>query len=178
MKLAMGALLVLAAIGGFLQIPQVTHVLDTFMEPTFADSALYEEVSPSDTLTAVGLVVGAALGVLGIAIAYVLWVRNPEAPARIRTRLAPLHRLFSHKWYFDELIDGLIVRPFAWFGRFARGTFERLVVNGLFVGGTSGAVRAGSSAVRAAQSGFLRYYAALLLLGLAALGVYFLLAAA
>ena len=52
------------------------------------------------------------------------------------------------------------------------------MVNGLFVGGTSGAVRAGSSAVRAAQSGFLRYYAALLLLGLAGLGVYFLLAAA
>jgi NADH-quinone oxidoreductase subunit L len=45
------------------------------------------------------------------------------------------------------------------------------------VGGTTGAVRAGSSAVRAAQSGFLRYYAALLLFGLGGLGVYFLLAA-
>ena len=38
-------------------------------------------------------------------------------------------------------------------------------------------MRAGSSAVRAAQSGFLRYYAALLLLGLTGLGLYFLLAA-
>ena len=69
------------------------------------------------------------------------------------------------------------MRPFAWFGRFGRNVFERVVVNGLFVGGTSGAVRAGSAAVRAAQTGFLRYYAALLLLGVTALGLYFLIAA-
>ena len=55
--------------------------------------------------------------------------------------------------------------------------FERVVVDGVLVGGTSGAVRAGSAAVRAVQSGFLRYYAALLLLGVTALGLYFLIAA-
>ena len=38
-------------------------------------------------------------------------------------------------------------------------------------------MRAGSAAVRAAQTGFLRYYAALLLLGVTALGLYFLIAA-
>ena len=82
-----------------------------------------------------------------------------------------------HKWYFDELIDAVIVRPFAMFGRFARNVFERVVINGMLVGGPSGAVRAGSAAVRAMQSGFLRYYAALLLLGVTGLGLYFLLAA-
>ena len=69
------------------------------------------------------------------------------------------------------------MRPFAWFGRFSRDVFERVVVNGLLVGGTAGAVRAGSAAVRAAQSGFLRYYAALLLLGVTGLGAYFLISA-
>jgi NADH-quinone oxidoreductase subunit L len=110
-------------------------------------------------------------------VAYSLWVKNAAAPARIRARLAGLHTLFINKWYFDELIDTLIVRPFAWFGRFGRNTFERLVVNGLFVGGTAGVVRAGSAAVRGIQSGFLRAYTALLLLGLAALGLYFLISA-
>ena len=38
-------------------------------------------------------------------------------------------------------------------------------------------MRAGSAAVRAVQSGFLRHYAALLLVGVTALGLYFLLAA-
>jgi NADH-quinone oxidoreductase subunit L len=63
------------------------------------------------------------------------------------------------------------------FGRFARDVFERVFINGVLIGGPSGAVRAGSAAVRAVQSGFLRYYAALLLVGVTALGLYFLISA-
>jgi NADH-quinone oxidoreductase subunit L len=177
MKLAMGLLAVLAVIGGVLQIPHVTHALHSFLEPTFHDSTLYETIEPSDGLTVIGLVIGASVGLLGIAIAYHLWVRDPGQPAIIRQRLAPVHAFFANKWYFDELIDLVIVRPSAWFGRFARNVFERLVVNGVLVGGTSGLVRAGSAAVRSAQSGFLRFYAALLLVGVTGLGLYFLIAA-
>ena len=95
---------------------------------------------------------------------------RPTRRASLRARLGGLHRIFVNKWYFDEIINFLVVRPFAWFGRFGRNTFERVVIYGLFMGGTTAVVRAGSAAVRAAQSGFLRYYAALLLLGLTALG--------
>jgi NADH-quinone oxidoreductase subunit L len=59
-------------------------------------------------------------------------------------------------------------------GRFGQQTFERVVVNGLLVGGTTSLVRAGSAAVRAVQNGYLRYYAALLFVGLGGLCVYFL----
>jgi NADH-quinone oxidoreductase subunit L len=95
----------------------------------------------------------------------------------LRTRLAGLHSFFFHKWYFDEAIDAVVVRPSAFVGRFGRDVFERVVINGILVGGPSGVVRASSAAVRAVQSGFLRYYAALLLAGVAALGLYFLVAA-
>jgi NADH-quinone oxidoreductase subunit L len=92
-------------------------------------------------------------------------------------RFAGLHRFLVNKWYFDEAIDLVFVRPFAWTGRFARDTFERVFVNGALVGGASGVVRAASAGVRAAQSGYLRYYAALLLVGLTGLGAYFLISA-
>jgi NADH-quinone oxidoreductase subunit L len=177
MRLAMGALAVLATIGGLLQIPEVTSALHNFLAPSFADSATFEELEPSAALSWIGLLVGAAVGATGIFIAYQLWVVHPERPARIRQQFAPLHRLFVNKWYFDEAIDFLVVKPFAWFGRWGRNTFERVVVNGAIVGGVGGAVRAGSAAVRAIQSGYLRYYAALLLLGLAGLALYFLIAA-
>jgi NADH-quinone oxidoreductase subunit L len=177
MKVAMGALAVLSVVGGVLQIPEVTNVLHDFLEPTFAESRFYEELEPSGGLTVLSLLTGATLGLLGIWLAYQLWVRDPSRPAALRARLAGVHRVFVNKWYFDEILDRLVVRPFAWFGRFARDTFERLVINGVFVGGVTGAVRAGSAAVRAVQSGYLRYYAALLLLGLTALGLYFLVAA-
>ncbi len=177
MKIAMGLLAVLAIVGGVVNIPKVNEALHHFLEPTFAESALYEELEPSGTLTVIGLVVGALIAVAGIAIAYGLWVRSPERPAVLRSRFAFLHRIFVRKWYFDELIDVLIVRPWALSGRFARNVFERFFVQGAMVGGTSGAVRAASSAVRAVQSGYVRYYAALLLLGLTSLGAYFLLSA-
>ena len=173
---AMGALAVLAIFGGVVQIPGVTDVLHHFLAPSFEGSKYYEELEPSTGLTIVGMLTGTILALSGIALAYHLWVRKLEAPAALRARLAGLHHFFVNKWYFDELINFLVVRPFAWFGRFARNTFERIVINGVFIGGSTAAVRAGSAAVRAVQSGYLRYYAALLLLGLTALGLYFLLA--
>ena len=49
-----------------------------------------------------------------------------------------MQRLFVDKWYYDELVDVTVVRPFAWFGRFGQQTFERLFVNGALIGGTTG----------------------------------------
>jgi NADH-quinone oxidoreductase subunit L len=175
MKAAMSVLAFLAVVGGFLQIPKVTHVLETFLEPTFEHSNV--PVDKSDSLLAVGLVLGTVVGLAGIFVAYRVWVVAPGTSERIRARLEPLHRLFANKWYFDELIDLLVVRPFAWLGRFGQQTFERLFVSGTLVGGTTSLVRAGSAAVRGLQSGFLRAYAAVLVLGLAVVVFYFLLQA-
>jgi NADH-quinone oxidoreductase subunit L len=176
MKVAMGALAVLATIGGVVQIPGVTDALHNFLEPTFADSS-FENLEPSSTLTAIGLIVGAAISVTGIFIAYTLYVRRPEVPARLQSRFAFAHRIFVNKWYFDEGIDLVFVRPVAWLGRFFSTTFERVLVQGALVGGASGLVGLASAAVRRVQTGYLRYYAALLLMGITSLGAYFLISA-
>jgi NADH-quinone oxidoreductase subunit L len=176
MKLAMGGLALLATVGGFLQIPSVTSALHKFLEPTFADSQLYATLEPSTGASWLGLAVGAVIGLSGIAIAWRLW-GDGRRPAAILARLRPLHTFFVNKWYFDEAIDGVIVRPAAWFGRFSRTTFERVFVEGTLVGATTGTVRALSAAVRGIQSGYLRYYAALLLVGLTGLSAYFLISA-
>ncbi len=174
MRLAM-ALLAVGAIGaGLVQIPKVDFVIDDFLKPSFSDSSLYETHTRNGLLV-LGLVLGTVLGLLGIAIAYRVWVARPGTAAAVQARTRALYELFVHKWYFDELIDLLVVRPVAWSGRFARDTFERLIVDDTLVGGTTGLIRAGSAAVRAAQSGFVRYYAALLVLGVAGVGFYFLL---
>jgi NADH-quinone oxidoreductase subunit L len=155
------------------QVPEVTHALDSFLEPTFEESAI-PQASDNTGLMVFGLALGTVLGMVGIAIAYRLWVQTPDAPARIQARFAGLHKLFVNKWYFDEAIDLVIVRPFAWFGRFGHQTFERIVVGAALIGGPTGLVRAGSAAVRALQSSFLRAYAALLFAGVAGVIFYFL----
>ena len=173
MRGAMGLLALLAVVGGIVSIPHVTSWLDNFLAPTFRDSTLVGHAS--NTVLAIGLILGAVVSIGSIAVAYYVWVVRPEVAVAVRTRFAGLTSLFEHKWYFDELIDALVVRPGAWFGRFAQNTFERVVVNGVLIGGSVGIVRAGSALVRASQSGILRVYAALMLVGIAAVSLYFLL---
>jgi NADH-quinone oxidoreductase subunit L len=176
MRAAMIALAVLAVVGGIVQVPFVTNWLEHFLDPTFADSRF--GAGPSDTLTVIGMIVATVVAAAGIYTAYVVWVLKPGTSARVRERLAPVHRLFVNKWYFDELIDTLVVRPFAWFGRFGQQTFERVVIDGLLVGGTTNLVKAGSAAARALENGFLRAYAALLVLGVVGVALYFLIQSA
>ena len=184
MRIAMG-LLALGAVGaGLVQIPKTDFVIDDFLRPSFATAKAYEPASKTGLLV-VGLTLGTLLGLAGIALAYRVWVvGGRDAQGRfslaigIRERVPgaeALYTLFLEKWYFDEAIALLVVAPVAAFGRFARGTFERVFVDETLIGGATGIVRAGSAAVRAAQSGFVRYYAALLIVGVAAVGFYFLL---
>jgi len=173
MRVAMGALALLATVGGLVQVPEVNHVVTDFLEPTFAESRFLHEEAGSGFVV-FGMALGTVLALAGIALAYRIWVQRPGTAAAWRERLAPAHRLFVNKWYFDELIDAIVVRPFAWAGRFGQQTFERVVVNGLLVGGTTGIVKAGSAAARALQNGFLRAYAALLVAGLVGVALYFL----
>jgi NADH-quinone oxidoreductase subunit L len=174
MRAAMSLLAVGAVGAGLLQIPQVDFVIDDFLRPSFGDSSLYATHTRNGLLI-LGLVLGAAIGLAGIALAWRVWVARPGTATAVRRRFAPAYELFVNKWWFDELIDAAVVRPAQAFGRFARTTFERAFVEGALVEGTSSLVRAGSASVRAIQTGLLRYYAALLLLGVSALGLYFLL---
>jgi NADH-quinone oxidoreductase subunit L len=173
MRIAMGVLALLAVVGGIVSIPNTTRWLNNFLAPTFADSTVH--LHPSNHLLYFGLVLGTLVGLLGIGIAYLVWVAKPGTATTVAARFRPLTTLFENKWYFDELIDMLVVRPSAWFGRFAQGTFERLFVNGALIGGTTGVVRAGSAAVRSAESGFIRYYVGFIVIGLTVVGFYFLL---
>ena len=174
MRVAMSLLAVGSIGAGLIQIPEVDQVVVNFLRPTFAGSPLYEPHT-RDGLLVFGLILGTLLGLAGIALAYRIWVKQPSIAVTARERLRPLYLLSVNKWYFDELIDAIVVRPAAAAGRFASDTFERVFVDGTLIGGSTGIVRAGSAAVRAIQSGFLRYYAALLVLGVGALGLYFLL---
>ncbi|HEY2631933.1 MAG TPA: NADH-quinone oxidoreductase subunit L [Solirubrobacteraceae bacterium] len=174
MKVAMSILAVGAVGAGLIQIPEVDDVVTKFLEPSFAESALYT-VHTRDGLLVFGLILGTLLGLSGIAIAWRIWVKQPSIAVTARTRFKAAYTLSVNKWYFDELIDMLVVKPAAAAGRFANTTIERVFVDGALIGGATSLVRASSASVRAVQTGLLRYYAALVVLGVAALGLYFLL---
>ena len=175
MKAAMGPLALLSIVGGVVAIPGVTDTLENFLEPTFHDSR-FHDTHPTTGAEVWGLVAGGIIAILGIGLAWFVYMRRPGTATRLRERFAPVHSFLVNKWYFDELYDAVFVRPMTTFGGFGRRVIESAFVQGTIVGGATGIVRVGTSFARAIQTGYLRAYALLLLLGVAGLTLYFLLA--
>jgi NADH-quinone oxidoreductase subunit L len=169
---AMAILGFLAVFGGFIQLPEVTNVVENFLASTFADSRFASTI-PSGGWAYVGLLAGAVLSLAGIALAYYVYVVRPGTAGALARRFAPVHAFLANKWYFDELYDALVYRPAIAAGRVANSIIERVVVQGLVTAAVD-AVRGVGVVVRGAQSGFVRAYALLLVGGFAALGLYFL----
>jgi len=68
----------------------------------------------------------------------------------------------------------VIVRPSLMLGRLADSVLERVVIGEGLTGGVVAVVRAGSAAVRRSQTGILRFYAAVVVLGVVLVAFYFL----
>src|SRR5262252_1454233 len=83
MKIAMSVLAVGAVAGGVLQIPGVDRSIERFLDPVFADSRLVRS-QPSTGSDWVGLAIGAAIAVAGIAVAYRIWFRPPHRATALR----------------------------------------------------------------------------------------------
>ena len=175
MKVAMGILAFGALFAGLIQIPGVTDVLSSFLDPVFEASPIASAVHVSTTDAYIGMAVGGLCSLLGIGAAFYLYMVAPGSTLRLRDRFHRTHRFLVNRWYFDELIDALVYRPVVAIGRFANNTFERVVIQGIDRGTNDGIGGLGEI-VRTAQSGFVRFYALLVIGGLAGLALYFLVA--
>jgi NADH-quinone oxidoreductase subunit L len=173
MKLAMAPLALLSIVGGILLVPGLTHSLEEWLHPTFEESPYLEQIPEAGTEWA-GLGGGGVLAILGILVAYSLYMRRRGVTLRLRDRARRVHAFLFNKWYFDELYDALFVRPALAFGRFGQSVIESAFVQGVIVGGAAGVVRGGTAVARSLQTGALRAYALMLTLGLGGLALYFL----
>jgi NADH-quinone oxidoreductase subunit L len=169
--LAMGwpvaVLTVLATIGGFLQAPGLWNAVDEWLHP------VAESIEDAAGGTAIFSAVAALLLALaGIALAWTLYARPGERPARLRRRLPRTARALEHKAYFDETYDVVFYAPSS---RLATGLM-RFAEEPLFLrslGGLGSGVRDLSGRVAAAQTGGVRSYVLALAGGLAILAVVF-----
>jgi NADH-quinone oxidoreductase subunit L len=169
----MGVLAFLALFAGLIQIPGVDETVTHFLDPVFADSPL-AAIHPSTSASWLGLLIGGLISVAGIGIAYWLYVASPATPRRLQERFSAVHTFLYNKWYFDEAIDYLIVRPALAIGRFANNVFERFVIDGAITGGTEETVGKAGAIVRGVQNGIVRTYGLFLIAGAVGLALYFL----
>ena len=117
-----------------------------------------------------------AVGVLGIGSAFLFYVLRPEWPGLLATRARPVYLFLLNKWYFDELYDVLFVRSAKYLGRNLWKQGDGAVIDGI---GPDGVAAATLSVARRAvrlQSGYVYHYAFAMLLGLAAIVTWYLIA--
>jgi NADH-quinone oxidoreductase subunit L len=148
MLVPVGALAVLAVVGGWIQFSPFWVPLSDWLapvaEPLVAPSGLQE-------LLASVLTVG--LGLAGIAVAWAIY-----GTGRVRVpRLRFAQRTLEHKLWFDELYDALFYRPASAIGRGLGRAFEQPVIAGSLEVLGIGARGAWAGTSRA-QNGLVRSY--------------------
>jgi len=153
----------LSVVGGWLQMAGIWNPLSDWLHVVAEP-----KVEPSVLQDWVVSLIAVALGLAGIALAWLIYVRG-----RVQIpRVAWAQRTLEHKFYFDELYDLVFYRPASWVSRSLFRGVERPLVSGSISATVAGVREAGRTSTTI-QSGYLRAYALALMAGLAVLAVLF-----
>ncbi len=156
----MALLAVLSFAGGAYGTPWA-DVLGQFLAPVLGNGFAVDSFTLQGGALWASFAAGVVAGGLGILVAWVMYVRR--APS-LKPMKNPLYQLFLHKYWVDELYDWVIVKPILGAGRLA----HRVIEGSLLDGGSRGlAWLVGKTSVgfRAVQSGYVRNYALVFLVG-------------
>ena len=108
------------------------------------------------------------VGILGIALAYVMYIANPLLPMRLATMFRPIYLFLLNKWYFDELYDAIFVQPAIRLARMLWQTGDATIIDGVPNGLAEITVDGSRQAVKI-QTGSLAVYAFVMLIGVVVL---------
>jgi NADH-quinone oxidoreductase subunit L len=195
---AMALVLVVLAIGsvaaGYVGVPHAIgghNALGAWLEPAFevpggittteevaeagAEAEAAEaELQAEEALELRLMIVSSLIAILGIGLAWFIWLKRRAIAESMARSFAPLHRLLLNKYYVDEIYDASVVQPIKavsheglWRG------FDVGIIDGAVNG--VGAVVDGSAAVlRRLQTGSVRAYAGSIFLGAVTIVGYYL----
>ncbi len=151
MLIPLGVLAVLSVVGGMIfPVPK-------FLEPVFP--AMHE----GEDMTL--MVVSVAAGLIGIGLAWLMYVARPALADSFAGSIGGLYRLVYNKYFVDEIYDAAIVKPVV---GGSRAVLWRGVDAGLIDGIVNGVgtwARGVGGILRLIQSGNIRSYAAWVLFG-------------
>ena len=104
--------------------------------------------------------------VIGFAMAWLFYIKNPSLPGRLAASQRPLYLFLLNKWYFDELYDWVFVRPAKWLGGFLWKKGDGAVIDGSINGVAMGIIPMLTRLAGRAQSGYMFHYAFAMVLGI------------
>jgi NADH-quinone oxidoreductase subunit L len=164
-----GPMMILAffsVVSGWVGIPEgfgipIRDYFAGFVAPSeFARETLGLAPHPFSFLMAA---ISVAAGLLGIGLAYALYVQKPERAGELSRRFSGLYTFLDKGWYFDALYGATFVRAAMALGR-ATNVFDRNVLGNL-VGGVGRGVSRTGEFLRRLQTGGVQNYALFILVG-------------
>lgn len=175
MTIPLVVLAILAALGGFLNVPAAlggTYSLAEFLAPVFADSVSHTGEFHLEHSTEYVLMAVSALAALAMAFfayqRYVIKGRVPQPEGAKRTGIV---KLSYQKFYVDELYDAVVVRPLNQLSVFFHRTVDKRLIDGL-VNGIGKASDGSGRVLRYLQSGNIGFYVFMMVLGAIAILAY------
>ena len=179
-------LAILSIVGGYIGLPKligdlvggVPNYLEHYLSPVFANANEYMHAHAhhgehSHSLEWGLMGVSVVIALVGITIAYMLYIVNPEIPRKFTNAFPGLHRAVYNKWYIDELYDFIFINPCKALGRFLWKGFDVVVIDGI-VNGVAQAVMGVGGVIRYMQTGQIHNYAWTMAVGVVVIIGYYL----
>ena len=161
-------LAVLSAIGGFVGFPVVEgwNKFEAFLAPVFPKGAVAEAAAHHAVgFEVIMMIVSIVIAVLGIALAYKMYIKNPRLPDQVAERYKPIYSMIANKYWVDEIYDWVFVGPLIRFSVFLWRIIDEILVDGT-VNGVAALARGFSEIFKHLQTGNIQSYALSILVGI------------
>jgi NADH-quinone oxidoreductase subunit L len=165
-------LAVLSVCGGWIGMERFDHFLSPTLGSSVEQAQTAEHTSPEGSTETVLMGISVAAAVLGLYLAWLLYLRRPQLPQEIAHALGGFYEAVLNKYYVDELYAVLFVKPliFASTKIFWRG-IDVGVIDATLDNSAEGAKEV-SDTMRHMQSGNIRSYAGWVAVGAAGVILY------
>ena len=167
MTVPLAILAVFSGIAGYVGLPAIfgerADLFRRFLEPVFKPAGESHLSLGTEGLLILASVAAAFLGIL---IAYWFYLRNPRVPAALAARLPWAHKLLTNKYFVDEAVGAVIIRPLIRGSEFVYAGLDLKIIDGALNGSAAAAGFFGK-VLSVFQTGLIKDYAVVFLLGIA-----------
>jgi NADH-quinone oxidoreductase subunit L len=160
MTIPLVILAVLAALGGFVGIPNVhEHLLHDYLQPAFSYASVWMDDAPKHfSMDEARLMIIAVLAAAAaIYTAWYIYKKKNMIPLQSELEMPRYQKIIYHKYYVDEFYNAVIRRPMDWIADKGYKFIEIKVVDA-FVNFVGTAVKWSGGVIRLAQSGNIGFY--------------------
>jgi NADH-quinone oxidoreductase subunit L len=106
------------------------------------------------------------LAAAGVFTAWFLYLKRPDIPATIQSKVSGLYNLLDRKYYFDDLYIKGFAAGGRNIGKFLWQKGDELIIDGVVVNGTANTIARLAGVMRHIQTGYLYTYAFAMIIGL------------